>query len=434
MRRGLRSKPPDQAPREALARAGCGDDNPIDMSISLLLVLSGLLATVPAQSPQVVVSRIDGSVVIGEMARVTEAAVELRVASEAVTIARADVLALHGGVPRLGATVTARLVGGDEVRGELRGGDSGGESLMIESRSLGNVTLATDRLLALVVHKVAGDAEASEFVLPTEGEYDEAIFLPAKRGFDTLFGAIHRFTNDGVLFAATSSATPRSYTLDQIAAVALRGSKAAAGKATALLITRGGDAIAVDVVRADGAALELADDRGRPFTLAWSEVATLLFRGNDRVFLSELQPDAVEQGSALAGEDEALYPWRRDRNVRGGFLVVGDRTYARGLGVHSRCVLTFTVPAGYDTFCVAVGIDDEVRALPARGDADVAVLVDGQVVAELARVRVGAEAQSLGRLSVSGGSKLSLRVEFGAGLDLGDRVDWLHAVLVRKRT
>ena len=430
MRWGLWPRPT----REALARARHGADNPTDMPTYLLLVLSGLLATVPAQSPQVVVSRIDGSVLSGEMVRVTEAAVELRVANEVVTIARVDVLALHGTVPRPGATVTARLVGGDEVRGELRGGDTGGESLMIESRSLGNVTLATDRLLALVVHKVAGDADASEFVLPAEGGHDEAIFLPAKRGFDTLFGAIHCFTNDGVLFAATSSATPRSYSLDQIAAVALRGSRAAAGTATALLITRGGDAIAVDVVRADGAALELADDRSRPFTLAWSEVATLLFRGNDRVFLSELEPDAVEQGSALIGENAVLYPWRRDRNVRGGFLVVGGRTYARGLGVHSHCVLTFVVPAGYDTFCVAVGIDDEVRALPARGNVDVAVLVDGQVVAELTRVRIGAEAQNLGRLSVRGGSKLTLRVDFGLGLDFGDRVDWLHAVLLRKRT
>lgn len=73
-----------------------------------------------------------------------------------------------------------------------------------------------------------------------------------------------------------------------------------------------------------------------------------------------------------------------------------------------------------------------MNELPARGDVDIAVLVDGKPVVERSGVRGGAPTE-LGTLPVRAGSRLTLRVDFGHGLDLGDRVDWLHAALVRRR-
>lgn len=386
-----------------------------------------------AQDKAITVSRVDGAVVSGKIVRITDGVIEMRGESVTHTIRVADALALHGGVPRAEGAVTARLVGGDEIRGDLRGGDATGESLVIASRSLGGVSVAVDRLQALVVHRVAGEAAIGEFEIPVDDTRDEVLFLPARRGFDTVQGAIHRFTVDGIVFAPTSSGTPRPYGLDRFAAVAIRGGKGPAAESDAVLLTRGGDVLATDLVQADANGIELLGEGKRHFTLPWEEVATLLFRGDDRLFLSELQPESVEEGTALADDGSALYPWRRDRNVRGGFLVVGGRTYARGLGVHSRCVLTYRIPEGYDSFCTAVGIDDEVDSLPARGDVDIAILVDGKPLVERTGVR-GGSATELGALPVRGGGLLTLRVDFGAGLDLGDRVDWLGAVLVRRRT
>ncbi|HLU38897.1 MAG TPA: NPCBM/NEW2 domain-containing protein [Planctomycetota bacterium] len=390
-------------------------------------------AASPAQDLTIAVSRVDGSALAGTVVSLTEDHLELRTQEGVVTVPLRDVIALHGAVPRLGAPVTARLAGGDELHGELRGGDPAGETVTVESRSLGPISVPIDRLQTLVSHRVAGETPATAFVLPAEGNADEALFLPARRGFDTVYGAIHRFTTGGVVFAPEGG-TPREYGLDRFAAVAVRPLEES-GEGTAgdlQLITRAGDVLALRAARGGKDAAELVDVRGRAFTLPWAEVATLLFAGGDRVFLSDLQPDAVEEASALAG-DEPLYPWRRDRNVRGGFLVVGGHTFARGLGVHSRCVLTFTVPDGCVAFAARVGIDDEVLDLPARGDAVVTVLVDGQPIVEDVRVRVGEPSHSIGPLPVRGGSKLTLKVDFGEGLDLGDRVDWLHAVLLRQR-
>src|SRR5688572_25715681 len=114
-----------------------------------LSALAGLLASATAQAPQVTVSRLDGTGLTGHAVRLADGMLELRTGEGSVTVPLADILALHGAAPRPTAPVTARLVGGDEVRGELRGGDAGGETVTIDSRSLGSVSIAVDRLQAL---------------------------------------------------------------------------------------------------------------------------------------------------------------------------------------------------------------------------------------------------------------------------------------------
>jgi len=393
----------------------------------------GLLtaASIGAQDKLVSVSRVDGAVEKGKVVSIDAGQLSLQGDGGPTSIPLGDVLAVHGVVPRFENGVTASLVGGDEIRGELRGGDPAGETVTIESRSLGSVSIAIDRLRAVVVRATAGGTGPSEFRIEPDAKHDEALFLPARRGFDTVFGVIHRFTADGVLFAPEGAAKPGAYGLNRIAAVAVRGGTDVPRKG-AVLVTRAGDVVSVDVEGGDGDGVRLVGEGERQFTLRWDEVATLLFRGPDRLFLSELEPVLVEEAAALADDALPLFPWQRDRNVSGGFLVVGGRTYARGLGVHSRCVLTYEVPEGFDSFCTAVGIDDEVNQIAARADVDVAVLLDGKALVERSGVRGGAPVE-LGTMPVRAKGRLALRVDFGAGLDLGDRVDWLHAVLLKRR-
>jgi hypothetical protein len=399
-----------------------------------LSIAAALLSQAVAQAPasEFVVSRVDGTQLTGRVVKITGDQLQLTVGGETKSTPLREVLAVHGGVPRGTPFATARLVGGDEVRGEPRPGDPGGETFVLESRSLGPVAIPVDRLAALVVHSVAGATDPSEFALPADSTHEEAVFLPARRGFDSVFGSIHRFAADGVYFAANGVAEPRLYPYARLAAVALRSGAAPASKPSAVLVTRAGDCLCVAVVDADATDLRLDDERGRRLVLPWAEVATLLWRGADRVFLSELQPDAVVEAGALTSGNEPLYTWRRDRNVRGGFLSVAGRCYARGLGVHSRAALTYVVPPGFDTLCLGVGIDDEVLALPARGDVDIAIAVAGETVVQRQGVRSGEPMTNLGCVAVRPGAKVTLTVEYGAGLDLGDRVDWLHAVLLRR--
>ena len=52
-----------------------------------------------------------------------------------------------------------------------------------------------------------------------------------------------------------------------------------------------------------------------------------------------------------------------DRSVSGGILQVAGRSFVRGIGCHSRTLLTFAVPEGFSVLRTRVGIDDEARKL-----------------------------------------------------------------------
>lgn len=376
---------------------------------------------------ELTVTSLDGTQVHGALLGSTGEELRMQVDGRPVALRWATVLAVHGGAPRQAGAVTVRLVGGDEVCGELRAGDAAGETLVVESRSLGTVAIPVDRVRAVTLHALAG--ERLEFTDSERGDHAEVLFVPARRGFDAIAGAIHRFTAEGVLFAVSGSDTPRLFPYSRLAGLAVRDGLPAEGEADSLLVTRSGDVVSVNVSELSAKSLVVLGERGRKSTLPWSEVATLLRRAPGRVFASDLEPTAVDEATFF-GDGAPLYPWRRNRSVGGGFLVASGLTYARGLGVHSRASLTFTVPAGATRFLGLVAIDDEVLTLPARGVADVAVLLDGREVFAHRGLQSGGAAVNLGVIPVRPGARLTLQVTHGAGLDLGDRVDWLHAVFV----
>jgi hypothetical protein len=119
------------------------------------------------------------------------------------------------------------------------------------------------------------------------------------------------------------------------------------------------------------------------------------------------------------------------RSLADGFLVVQGFTYGKGLGVHSKSVLTYRVPPGMSRFYARVAVDDEVKSLGVTGDADVVVRLGDQELFSAKGLRRGEAPRSLGVLRVAPGSLLTLEVDFGKGLFLGDRVDWLSAVFLK---
>jgi hypothetical protein len=300
---------------------------------------------------------------------------------------------------------------------------------VLQSRSLGQVAIKVDRLLALVVHGQAGDATPEDFAVGDDGN-GEALFMPAKHGFDTWRGAIERFTEGGVLFEWREGEPPREFGYDRLAAVALAGGIAPDRARPVRLLTRSGDRVAVDLIGASrgGAVFELEGER--KVEVPWSEVAAITFMGPDRLFLSDLEPVQVRERAFIADADEPLYPYRRDRSCLGGPLVSQGVAYGKGLGVHSRSLLTYRVPESAARFFTLVGLDDSVLELDFGGAVDVRVLLDGEVLGTVSGLRRGQPAHNFGALEVAPGRLLTLEVDFGAGIDIGDRVDWLSPVFL----
>ena len=336
-------------------------------------------------------------------------------------VAGTEVLAVHGSAVLEAGLPTAWLAGGDVLRGSLVGGDRDGERLELQSPVLDKVQIPVDRLLALTA---TGGPRPEALQLP-DG-VDEALFSRARLGFDRIVGAVHEFGPRGVRFLPDGEKEPRWFPLADLVGLRIADPQPRAEPSSAELWTRTGDRLGVDVRRATAERLECTLEGGREVQLRWRDVACLCFRGV-ATFVSDLEPSGV---SETGFDGEVLYPWQRDRAVRGGALVAGGRTYGKGLGVHSHSRLTYTVPAGAATFWSRVAVDDTAAALVVRADADVRVLVDGKVVFAKKGLGPGGVPLDTGAIAVKPGQALVLEVDFGKGRELGDRVAWLLPVFL----
>lgn len=157
--------------------------------------------------------------------------------------------------------------------------------------------------------------------------------------------------------------------------------------------------------------------------LPWEQVARVEVRSRRMVFVSDLEPESarVEAGYSIAG-------WRADRTVLGRALMLGGRSYEKGLGMHAPVSLTYRLDGRFSRLAATAGLD---AASGARGDCVMAAMGDGR---ELWRQRVrGGEEPRAVSVDVTGVRQLTLSVEMGedADLDFGDHANWADARLLR---
>lgn len=403
-----------------------------------------LALAVTLQAQDFLLSRTDASQLRGRVVGLSGSGEDRRLvfasANGKVDVPWTEILALQGPSPKVDAAVAAHLVGGDELKGRITGGDDEGETLVLDT-ALGSLTIPLDRLRTLVFRARAKTRGPGEFRIAKSDDFDEAVFLEAGRGLDVQGGEIERLSDTGIYFARLGDDLARLYRFDSLVGLAIREGVGPEGLGSWSLITTAGDRLRVDVLAAGADRLRLHTEFGE-ISLAHSEVAALTRLAGSRTYLSDLQPVRVAELGDDGDLDKApLYSYQRDRTVSGGvlltersladgYLVVGGRTYGKGLGVHSKCSLTYRVPPKMTRFYARVAIDDEVNALGIKGDADVAVRSGDKVLWRSAGLRRGQKPRSFGVLKVEPGSLLTLEVGFGKGLFAGDRIDWLSAVFL----
>ncbi len=143
----------------------------------------------------------------------------------------------------------------------------------------------------------------------------------------------------------------------------------------------------------------------------------------------------------LAAQETGIYewPWRVNRGARGGVLRVGPLWADLGLGMHSRQVLAFDLPAGAEEFDAWVGLDADVCPTACAGYV-VSVVPSGQtapVVKARGILRGGQTAGRVGPIDLAGADRLMLAAEFAddpqtedaAPWDIGDHVNWLFPIV-----
>ena len=162
---------------------------------------------------------------------------------------------------------------------------------------------------------------------------------------------------------------------------------------------------------------------GDDVQLPRGEVTSITCRGGQATYLSDLEPTSVEEVSYF----ERPLGYHRDQNLSGGPLAVRGTTYRKGLAVHSRCVLTYALDGRYELFRARLGFEDGV---PVAGSIACRVLADDRELFNNSTFRADAEPVSL-KLDLTGAKQLVLEVDFGEMQNVGDRIVWGAARVVR---
>jgi hypothetical protein len=183
------------------------------------------------------------------------------------------------------------------------------------------------------------------------------------------------------------------------------------------------DHIAGWIVGLEWGLLTVRTPAGPVFSLPLSSIARLEL-GSDRVkYLSDTVPTSVKETPFF----NLNWPHRMDQSVGGRPMRLAGKTYAKGIGMHARCRLTFAVPPGFRKFIALIGIDDETRK---KGNAVFRVYLDRKMALEVLGVR-GGEKPRLVELDLGDAASITLEVDSGEEMDVGDHADWAEARIVK---
>jgi hypothetical protein len=165
---------------------------------------------------------------------------------------------------------------------------------------------------------------------------------------------------------------------------------------------------------------------GAEIAVPLNRVAALdLYQGR-AVYLSDLKPARYEYVPFF----NETFGLALDGNVKGLDLRLGGSTYDKGLGMHGKSRVTYSLGGAYRRFEAVVGLDDEIGR---GGQARVRVVADGKALTLTGdrELTGGGEPLAVG-VNVARVKELTLEVDYGArGHHVKACVNWADARLIR---
>jgi hypothetical protein len=309
------------------------------------------------------------------------------------------------------------------VRGELVSLDD--ETVAVKtgwSAEPVKLPLASVRGIGLTSAGTAADRQQFDARLADPAAEDAALVLGREKEVSQITGVAHGVSEGKLRF--TFEGEDRSINLGRLIGIvyAKGPKKSPEAKPYQLAQLLSGDMLAGQWQSADDNQLSLLTAWGA-VNVPRSAVARVVFRNGKVTFVSDLEPAAVEQVPYFG----RLMPWCRDQGFDGGPLKLKGKTYAKGLAVHSRCVLTYAIDGEYESFKATVGFDESSQG---RGRVICRLLGDDKELFVNPDLAATADPVAI-EVSLSGTKQLSLEIDYGETEDTGDRVIWADARLFR---
>jgi hypothetical protein len=402
-----------------------------------LLVGMAIGALAPAgQAAQVRAVTIEGATVRGEYAGVNDSGEMLIRQAEGVRkLGIASLMQLTWGEAtatapatgtapaqeRAAGSVVLYLADGSFIPGEWVDGD--GHQIVLQQRLTGRLTIDIDELRGI---RIGDDSnrpamDAFEQALRNADPTNDRLLVEREGRVTTLTGAVESLNPQTGAFAWRNRTV--SLAGERVFAVILARTASSEVKAAARCALRDGSVWTGRLEASSAHHVAVTLTSGARVELPVNELTTIHFASDDVLFLDELEPSAFRFEPFGA----TRWPYRSNRSVANRPMRIGTESFERGIGVHSRSTLVYTLPEGYHKLAATIGIDEAVGSL---GSVVFRVLADGREVFSSEPVRGPDEPRDI-LVPIDGSRELQLVVDYGDDLDVGDQANWASIRLIR---
>ncbi|MDX2198053.1 MAG: NPCBM/NEW2 domain-containing protein [Phycisphaerae bacterium] len=318
------------------------------------------------------------------------------------------------------------LSDGSEFAGRAVSRDEGGVRLEIRDGQIAVVPLGALRS----IERVGADEKSAEKIaeLRTQRESsdaekasrDDTAIAIRSNGSVVLRGTLRSIDAKGLQFAWNQREIPLAW--DKLAALFMAQPEPRRGSARVVMAD--GEVFSGAPSGGDGKRLLLKSSIFRDLELSWRGMRRIELRSDKLAFLSDVPAQSYDFEPLFGSRWE----YARDASLTGGPIMLGGRRYAKGIVMHASSTLTFNIAGGgARQFAATVGILDEYSP---QGNAKVRLVGDSRVLWESQRVRAGEKPQDV-LVELAGVKQLTLVVQRGQNLDIGDHVAWASARLIR---
>lgn len=392
-----------------------------------------LLTLLVAAAPPVEITSLSGQQQTGTLVNITAKELSLQPESGPVqTIPTADLLEVRrktdkaaASEPADAAIVRVALTDGSQL--QLQDVATTAKELRGRHALLGDVALPIT-----AVHSVRFAPPSSKFdplwtPLKEKGAKTDMVVLQKPEVLDHLDGVIGAIDQATIKFLLDGDEIPVKR---EKAFGLIYARKPSNAKLAARVELSNGDIVAVKSVAADGEQWKLEPLAGAAWQLPIEGVTVVDYSLGKVVYLSSLEPRSVNYtpSEKIEGStEEFFWKFRRDRSLEGKPLRLGQKTYARGLAIHSETELKYRLGGEYRRFQAMLGIDDEITKYGVTGIrilGDRKELYSGECLPRRPVIPLD--------LDVSNVVELDIIVNFGSDkLGIGDRIHLADARLVK---
>jgi len=155
------------------------------------------------------------------------------------------------------------------------------------------------------------------------------------------------------------------------------------------------------------------------------QIATIDSLNGRLVYLSNLKPTRVQQTPFFG----RMIPFRLDTSLDGKPITLSDGQYDKGVAMHARTILDYDLQGAFARFRSKVGFEQPAGKL---GRSIVRLMGDGRTLFENLDAHGDQPPQGIDA-DVTGVRQLQLEVDFGQSQDVGARVIWADARLLRPK-